>query len=564
MPARRVPAASSGATAGPTVTFTFDGREIEGIAGEPLAVSLLAVGQPILSRSFRFHRPRGLMCSTGSCGWCECEVDGVPSVRSCRVPVRPGLVARGEHAWPSVGFDLLAVVGLFSRWIPPTFYHHRFLRPRRLRKRYLDVLRWFGGRGRLRLGDDRAARPGRRMRTIRTDVLVVGGGRAGLHAAIGAAEAGARVVLVEAERAIGSGWRTERGVDAGAGRLADLEAAARAAGGEMLTCVEAVGWYEGVVAALGPDEHLEIVVGAVVAATGSYDRVPLAPGADRPGVVSARTVIGLVERYGVLPGERALLVGAGEELATAGEALVGAGVAELIGPVATASLGAIHGNRSVAGADILIDGRRQHVGADLVVFGDRSPNLDLVLAAGAAVERRGDTLLPISDGIGRTTVPNHFVAGSAAGRSVSDAAGTRAARDAGRAAAHTALGRRMPAPRLATASSSAAETDRAAEHPVADAAMVCFCEDVRAHEVRAELAGGYDHPELVKRRTGALTGPCQGKQCLQAFACLVGDAGAGSALSPAGPVALPTARPPLRPVRLGDLASLDGAGESRS
>ncbi len=62
-----------------------------------------------------------------------------------------GLVARGEHAWPSVERDLLSGVGLFSRWIPPTFYHHRFLRPRRLRKRYLDVLRWFGGRGRLRV-----------------------------------------------------------------------------------------------------------------------------------------------------------------------------------------------------------------------------------------------------------------------------------------------------------------------------------------------------------------------------------------------------------------------------
>ncbi len=71
--------------------------------------------------------------------------------------------------------------------------------------------------------------------------------------------------------------------------------------------------------------------------------------------------------------------------------------------------------------------------------------------------------------------------------------------------------------------------------------MVCFCEDVRVHEVRAELAAGYTDPELVKRRTGALTGPCQGKSCLQAFACL------------AGTDTVPTARPPLRPVRLGDL-----------
>ena len=155
MPARRLPR-GDGATARRVVRFTFDGHGYEGVEGEPLAASLLAADRLTLSRSFRFHRPRGLMCSTGQCGWCECEVDGVPSVRSCRVRVHDGLVARGEHAWPSVERDLLSLVGLASRWIPPTFYHHRFLRPRRLRKRYLDVLRWFGGRGRL------GVRPGRR------------------------------------------------------------------------------------------------------------------------------------------------------------------------------------------------------------------------------------------------------------------------------------------------------------------------------------------------------------------------------------------------------------------
>ena len=62
--------------------------------------------------------------------------------------------------------------------------------------------------------------------------------------------------------------------------------------------------------------------------------------------------------------------------------------------------------------------------------------------------------------------------------------------------------------------------------------MVCFCEDVRAYEIRAEQATGYTDPELVKRRTGALTGPCQGKYCLQAFACLAGA-------TDDGPIALP-------------------------
>ena len=150
----------------------------------------------------------------------------------------------------------------------------------------------------------------------------------------------------------------------------------------------------------------------------------------------------------------------------------------------------------------MVGGRRHRLPVDLVVFGGRSPNLDLVLAAGANVERQGDTLVPVLDGEGRTTVPMLTVVGSATGRA----------------------GPTRPSPDAA--------------HP---AAMVCFCEDVRVSEIEDELAAGYLDPELVKRRTGALTGPCQGKSCLQAFACV------------AGTDSVPTARPPLRPVRLGDL-----------
>jgi sarcosine oxidase subunit alpha len=492
VPPRRAPGPPpDGSSRGPLVRFTFDGHSHEGFEGEPLAVALLAADRRILSRSFRFHRPRGLMCSTGSCGWCECEVDGRPSVRSCRVPVHEGLAARGEHAWPSVERDLVSLIGVFSRWIPPTFYHHRFLRPRRLRKRYLDVLRWFGGRGRLRI-DGRMERvmPGRAGERLAPDVLVVGGGQAGVAAALQAAGSGENVVLIEADRTTAALARTDM------------------AGVRVLTGVAAVGWYDGMLAALGDGVAYEIRARTVVAATGSYDRVPLVPGADLPGVMAARLMVDLVERHGVMPGRRALLVGAGPELATAAQRLEQADVSIVQEPILTPSLIVIQGRRRVTGAVFTINGDRQRVSVDLVVFGDRSPNLDLALAAGAAVERHGDTLVPVLDADGRTTIPSLTVVGSATGRP-SAAAGD---------------------PALAIAQ-LAAHRD----------ALVCFCEDVRVHEVQAELAAGYTDPELVKRRTGALTGPCQGKSCLQAFACV------------AGTDTVPTARPPLAPVRLGDL-----------
>ena len=470
------------------VRFTFDGREYEGVEGEPLAVSLLAAGRQILSRSFRFHRPRGLMCDTGQCGWCECEVDGRPSVRSCQVPMRDGLVARSEHAWPTVERDLLGWLDLGSRWIPPTFYHHRFLRPRAFRKRYLDVIRGFGGRGRLPSGRAASAVRGRIARELEADVLVVGGGRAGSAAADQAAERGARVVLAEAV----------------VGRAGSSHSAIT-----VLDGAAAVGWYDGVVTAIDDASLWAIRARSVVVASGSYERIPSVRGADRPGVIGARRTLDTVTQHGVLPGERPLLVGEAAELAAVGAALREAG-AGVIGPIPTASLRRVLGRRRVTGALIEVDGGKRRETVDLVVVGDRTPNLDLVLAAGASVHMRRGVLVPVLDASGATTIPGLSVVGSATG---------------------------------GKASGSDAESHVTTP---AGRTLVCFCEDVHADEIRAQVVAGYDDPELVKRRTGALTGPCQGKYCAQAFTCAMADAGAPTD-------GLPTARPPLRPTRLGDL-----------
>jgi sarcosine oxidase, subunit alpha len=492
--ARRLPVAPEGAsTAGALprrVRFTFDGRAYEGIEGEPLAVSLLAADRLILSRSFRFHRPRGLMCDTGQCGWCECEVDGRPSVRSCQIPVRDGLAARSEHAWPTVERDLFGWLDLGSRWIPPTFYHHRFLRPRRLRKAYLDVIRGFGGRGRLRIG--RGSGPARRVeRALDVDVLVVGGGRSGVAAADAAASRGANVVLVEAI----------------AGRARPTHPGVRLLDGAM-----AVGWYEGVVTAIDGTTLWTIRAADVIAATGSYELLPTVRGNDRPGVIGARRVLDTIRRHAVLPGERALLVGEPSDLDEVASVLPAAGAVPT-GPVPTSALRQVLGRRRVMGAVFEMDGSDRREAFDLIVIGDRTPNLDLVRAAGAAIEARDGVLVAVLDDLGRTSVPMLSVVGSATGRG----------RVAGAGTGHAVRARR-PAAR----------------------ALVCFCEDVHVDELRSQVDDGYGDPELVKRRTGALTGPCQGKYCLQAFAATLADAGV-----PVG--TLPTARPPLRPVRLGDL-----------
>ncbi len=602
MPARRLPAASTSEVERARVPFTFDGRPYEGVWGEPLAVSLLAAGRRTLSRSFRFHRPRGLMCSTGQCGWCECEVDGRPSVRTCRVPLRDGMVVRGEHAWPSVEHDLLGGLDVGSRLVPPGFYHHRFLRPRRLRKAYLDVIRAFGGRGRLGDGATSSGHGPRVVRRDEPDVLIVGGGRGGLLAAIAAAETaggGLRIVVLEADAVVD-----------GAGLLAE----ARSHGVEVRAGTAATGWYAGMITAIDDEAIWELRPRAVVAATGSYELVPRVAGSDKPGVMGARLALELLGRHGVLPGERALLVGHGEEVIAAAAALQEAG-ARVVGPIPTDGLRSIGGRGPVAWARFVTPGarvvgpiptdglrsiggrgpvtwarfvtpgagagagsgavagagggaagagasgraavRRERV--ELVIFGDRTPNLDLVLAAGGTVGWRDGRLAPDLGPDGQTSVPGLFVAGDAAGMAA-DSTGTEAqARQAGAAASSWAAGatgreagaqtrpgtlRTGDAPRSA---SVGRPPDAGSAH-----AVLCFCEDVRGWEVRAELRAGYADPELVKRRTGALTGPCQGKYCLSAITCEIGG---GEGVAARDDIDLPTGRPPLRPIRLRDLVT---------
>jgi sarcosine oxidase subunit alpha len=550
-----------------TVRFFLDGRAVEGLEGESVAVSLLAAGHATLSRSFRFHRPRGLMCDTGRCGWCACRIDGRPSVPACQVPVRDGLRVESEHAWPSISRDVLSVLGLGARFVAPTFYHHRFLRPRRLRRAYLDVLRALGGRGRLAIGAERSAamdaRPRRRLERHVTDVLVVGGGEAGLLAAGAAAAAGAKVLVVEEHPSPGN--------DAMPGVT-------------VWSDTVAIGWYDGVVTALDATRQSEIKAGVVVVATGTIEDVPRVPGADRPGVMSARLVGRLLD-LDVVPGERVLLVGdqaVDDGLQQLAARLVAAGVT-ILGPVASERLMAIHGRDRVRAATLAAAaGRTRRERIDIVAFAGRRPSLDLPLAVGADLRWEAGALVPVLDERGRTSVPQVFVVGGAAGRPVRDDAGRAAARATGAAAGHAAMDVRAQTDRVAEQgmATASAGDDRPGDPPRAQVVpgattrpvgsggdargpilrpdtIACFCEDVYVREIEHECETGYTDPELVKRRTGALTGPCQGTYCRSAVSCVIARAASTPGVLPVSarpPSPLPTARPPLRPVRLGDLA----------
>ncbi|WP_067180765.1 FAD-dependent oxidoreductase [Microtetraspora niveoalba] len=302
------------------VGFTFEGRTLHGYEGEPLATALHAAGVRVLSRSFKYHRPRGigLTCGAPSCPNCQLAVDGQYGVPGCATPLRGGESVRRERAWPSADHDLFGLIDRFSAFVPAGFQFRLFRRSPRLAHLAERVMGLVAGGAREVTPDAiaRAVRPGLGGR--RAALAVVGAGVAGLAAALSAADAGLEVVLVDQGDEPGGTLRAEtapvRIPDGGEapGFALAAELAARAAAHpsiEVLTGSTALGWYEGgVLPVHTPAGVLTLRPDRLLVATGDYGQPLLFPGNDRPGIMLAGAVQRLVNVDHVRPGRRAVVV----------------------------------------------------------------------------------------------------------------------------------------------------------------------------------------------------------------------------------------------------------------
>ncbi len=178
------------------VSFTFAGWKVTGFEGDTIASAAFAAGKRVFSRSFKYHRPRGLMCCSGHCPNCQMTVDGVPNVRVCTEPIREGAVVEGQNVRWALDFDLMSLTDkIGGPFTPVGFYYRTLIRPRAAWPLYERFLRNAAGLGKL----DPHAGHSRRYDTEhrRARVLVVGGGQAGRAAALAAATLGPGVVLVD-------------------------------------------------------------------------------------------------------------------------------------------------------------------------------------------------------------------------------------------------------------------------------------------------------------------------------------------------------------------------------
>ena len=186
------------------LSFRFDGRRFEGFSGDTLASALLANGVAIVGRSFKLRRPRGIVGSGAE------EPNAImqigrgartqPNLRATQVELYDGLVAKTTKGWPGARFDLGAINDVFGKVLSAGFYYKTFMRPKSLWHLYERFIRASAGFGRAPTEGD----PDRYEHcNVHCDVLIAGGGPAGLAAALAAGQAGARVILADDQSEFG-------------------------------------------------------------------------------------------------------------------------------------------------------------------------------------------------------------------------------------------------------------------------------------------------------------------------------------------------------------------------
>ncbi|MFM0740473.1 sarcosine oxidase subunit alpha family protein [Paraburkholderia xenovorans] len=309
------------------LTFTFNGRRYQGYQGDTLASALLANGVHFVARSWKYHRPRGIVTAgveePNAVVQLETGAYTVPNARATEIELYQGLVATSVNAKPSIEKDRMAVNQKIARFIPAGFYYKTFMWPRKFWPKYEEVIRDAAGLGKAPEQTD-ADRYDKCF--AHCDVLVVGGGPTGLAAAHAAALSGARVTLVDDQPELGGSLlscRTDidgkpalqwvHKIEDELRQMPDVKILSRSTAfgyqdHNLVTVTQRLTEHLPVTQRKGTRELMwKIRTKRVILATGAHERPIVFGNNDLPGVMLASAVSTYLHRYAVLPGRNAVV-----------------------------------------------------------------------------------------------------------------------------------------------------------------------------------------------------------------------------------------------------------------
>ncbi|PRY26030.1 sarcosine oxidase subunit alpha [Aliiruegeria haliotis] len=565
-----------------SLPFSFDGMLLTGHPGDTLASALLANGIRLVGRSFKYHRPRGVMTAGPEEPNALVEIgrgaSRVPNVRATQQELFEGLEAHSQNRWPSLRADVLAANDLFAPFLGAGFYYKTFMWPKSFWENlYEPVIRRAAGLGRLGRDPDDARHE---KAFAHCDLLVIGAGPAGLMAARAAAEAGADVFLADESSEPGGRLLSEveriDGLPAAEWVARSVERLQAMPNVRLMprTCV--VGAYDGGVygahervgehlahpgADLPKDCFWRITSRAAILAAGAIERPIAFADNDRPGVMMASALRSYVTRYGVAPGRRVAVFATNDDAHRTARDLAAAGVevaavidprdgVSVAGDFPVVSGGKVVGTRgrtSLRQVRVEANGTLRRVDADvLAVSGGWNPSLHLTCHMGGRPKWDANlsAFVPRDD-----AVPGLIAAGAA--RGVFDTSGCLADGLRAAAVALERLGHVAPSLDMPEADTEAGTAVALWQVPGKRRAWVDFQNDVTTKDVRLAGQEGFDSVEYMKRYTTQGMAPDQGKNSNVTALAVLADA-TGRTIAETGTTVY---RPPFSPVPIGALGA---------
>ena len=568
------------------VSFQFDGRTYEGYEGDTIASALAANSVKLISRSFKYHRPRGILSMAGQDGNTLVQVGDEPGVRADARAIEQGMVVTAQNVVGNLKNDTGRFIESLGRFLPVGFYYKAFYRPKGAWRFWEPIIRRMAGLGRV----DAASRSDYTDKQYRfSDVAVIGGGPAGMSAALEAAENGAEVLLVDENPMLGGSLNYARfGVNRG-----EIESTSRNLvrdveqhpGIEVLTNARCTGWFDDNWLSVATKHRLlKLRSQSVVIASGSFEQPAVFRNNDLPGVMLGSAAQRMLRLYAVKPGQRAVvmtgnndgyavaldLLDAGVEVVAVIEmrkempasdlarAVVGKKV-EILCSHAVYSAEPGPGKRFIKGvtvAAIVGDGQlsvaKRNIACDLLCMSvGYSPAAQLLCHSGRRLTYDERTsMLKVSplprNGIGEKAI----VAGSLNGAFDLKAVMANGKHAGWGAADLAGLGQKTePAEPDLQAAPDQNYPWPIFRHPDGKE-FVDYDEDLQIKDIEQSVAEGYDDLELVKRYSTVVMGPSQGRQSALNNMRIATRA-AGRSLQG---VSITTQRPPFHPEPLQLLA----------